>query len=295
MIRVLSLGAGVQSTTLLLMSCLGQLPKLDAAVFADTQWEPRAVYEHLAWLSNYAAECGIRVLTGSVGNLREDALRSKMNGQVVDGGRWASIPMYTKDRKTGQVGMIKRQCTNNYKIEVIDRIVRRGLLGLAPGARAPRSSVEQWLGISADEPRRLRARSSYWQSVIYPLVFNADGSPAVPHYTRKDCQEWLKMYFPTINVPRSACIGCPLKSNFEWRLLRELSPGEWEDAVRFDEGIRHYGGMRGDCFLHRSCVPLAEADLSDNAERELLKAMRRAQGDVFAYGWNAECMGGCGL
>ena len=35
---VLSLGAGVQSTTVLLMSCLGELPKLDAAVFADTQW-----------------------------------------------------------------------------------------------------------------------------------------------------------------------------------------------------------------------------------------------------------------
>lgn len=35
MLRVLSLGAGVQSSVLLLMSCRGELPKLDAAVFAD--------------------------------------------------------------------------------------------------------------------------------------------------------------------------------------------------------------------------------------------------------------------
>lgn len=49
-LRVLSLGAGVQSTAVLLMSATGELPKLDAAVFADTQWEPKAVYEHLEWL-----------------------------------------------------------------------------------------------------------------------------------------------------------------------------------------------------------------------------------------------------
>ena len=35
-LRVLSLGAGVQSTALLLMSCKGEIEKLDAAVFADT-------------------------------------------------------------------------------------------------------------------------------------------------------------------------------------------------------------------------------------------------------------------
>ncbi|KKN55324.1 hypothetical protein LCGC14_0583140, partial [marine sediment metagenome] len=43
-LRILSLGAGVQSTAVLLMSCQGVLPPLDAAVFADTGWEPKAVY-----------------------------------------------------------------------------------------------------------------------------------------------------------------------------------------------------------------------------------------------------------
>ena len=49
-IKVLSLGAGVRSSTVLLMSYHGELPLLDAAIFADTQWEPKAVYEHLEWL-----------------------------------------------------------------------------------------------------------------------------------------------------------------------------------------------------------------------------------------------------
>lgn len=46
-IRTLSLGAGVQSTTLLLMSLDGTLPKVDYAIFADTGWEPQRVYDHL--------------------------------------------------------------------------------------------------------------------------------------------------------------------------------------------------------------------------------------------------------
>jgi hypothetical protein len=36
-LRVLSLGAGVQSTTLALMAAEGKLPGLDAAIFADTR------------------------------------------------------------------------------------------------------------------------------------------------------------------------------------------------------------------------------------------------------------------
>ena len=56
--RVLSLGAGVQSTTLLLMAVEGILPGLDCAIFADTGWEPARVYEHLDRVSAVAAGGG---------------------------------------------------------------------------------------------------------------------------------------------------------------------------------------------------------------------------------------------
>ena len=59
MLEVLSLGAGVQSSTVLMLSCRGDLPKLDVAVFADTGWEPAAVYEHLGGLERVAAEAGM--------------------------------------------------------------------------------------------------------------------------------------------------------------------------------------------------------------------------------------------
>ena len=42
-LRVLSLGAGVQSTTLALMIEKGEIPMVDCAIFADTMGEPKKV------------------------------------------------------------------------------------------------------------------------------------------------------------------------------------------------------------------------------------------------------------
>ena len=51
LIRILSLGAGVQSSTMALMAEEGEFGvKPDAAIFADTGWEPTPVIEHLEWL-----------------------------------------------------------------------------------------------------------------------------------------------------------------------------------------------------------------------------------------------------
>jgi len=46
-LRALSLGAGVQSTTLALMAAHGEIgPMPDCAIFADTGWEPQALGVH---------------------------------------------------------------------------------------------------------------------------------------------------------------------------------------------------------------------------------------------------------
>ena len=46
-LRVLSLGAGVQSSTVLLMMINGEIKPADVCIFADTGNEPKEVYEHL--------------------------------------------------------------------------------------------------------------------------------------------------------------------------------------------------------------------------------------------------------
>src|SRR3954464_850519 len=74
-LRILSLGAGVQSTAVLLMALRGEFPdRPDCAIFADTGWEPAAVYEHLEWLEGEAEKGGVPVHRVSAGNLRQDLL-----------------------------------------------------------------------------------------------------------------------------------------------------------------------------------------------------------------------------
>ena len=49
--HIISLGAGVQSSTMALMAAKGEItPMPDAAIFADTGWEPKYVYDWLDWL-----------------------------------------------------------------------------------------------------------------------------------------------------------------------------------------------------------------------------------------------------
>ena len=72
---VLSLGAGVQSSTMALMATKGvyDIPKPDFAVFADTQAEPQSVYDHLDWLEG---ELDFEVVRSSYGNLKENVMNA---------------------------------------------------------------------------------------------------------------------------------------------------------------------------------------------------------------------------
>lgn len=86
-LRLLSLGAGVQSTTLALLSAAGDLPKLDGAIFADPGWEPAAVYTHLDRLEQEILQpAGIPLYRVNNGNLRQDVLNPN---------KMRSIPAYT--------------------------------------------------------------------------------------------------------------------------------------------------------------------------------------------------------
>src|SRR4051812_39000737 len=107
--NVLNLGAGVQSSRVLLGACKGELPKFDAAIFADPQWEPKAVYENLQFLKGEAEKAGIPVLVATKGDLRSDVIARRRLRASDDGKRYASIPVFIKNAD-GSQGRVKRQC-----------------------------------------------------------------------------------------------------------------------------------------------------------------------------------------
>ena len=216
MLTVISLGAGVQSTTMALMAASGEIgPIPDCAIFADTGWEPAAVYDHLRWLmSPNVLPYPVHIVSG--GNIRADAI-AKVN---TTGQRFASIPWFLRSPK-GKNGMGRRQCTKEYKLRPIQRKVVELLGG------RPKGGAEVWIGISSDEAMRMRPSRVQYIINRHPLIEK--------DMSRRTCLAWLETNgYP--RPPKSSCIGCPFHSDQEWRAL---TPTEFADALEVDRAIRH--------------------------------------------------------
>jgi hypothetical protein len=239
------------------MAANREINPLDGAIFADTGWEPRAVYEHLDKLEAVLNAAGIPLYRVSQGDLRNDSINPAH--------RYASIPYFVRN-PDGSDGMGRRQCTSEYKLSPISRKVRELLGAKAPGfRRVPRGRVaEQWIGFSIDEIHRVSDKHDVlYTHKRYPLLeLGMD---------RKACRRWLAAR-GWETVAKSACIGCPFHGNAQWRRLRDESSAEWADAVEFDRAIRKGGArglpLNGEAFLHRSRVPLDQAPIDHVTARE---------------------------
>ncbi len=260
--RILSLGAGVQSSTLLLMAVHGEL-RIDRAIFADTQWEPRAVYDWLEVLMPIAEKAGIPVDVVSAGNLREDSLTKP--------GWLVSLPVHVRG-DDGRPAILTRKCTNGYKLRPLMRRLRE------LGATAKRPS-DVLVGISLDEAHRMKpARVQYIRNE-YPLIDL--------RMTRTDCLHWLDAH-GCPQPPKSSCIGCPFRDDRSWRAFKDADGPEWADAVDFDRQVRHAAQMKRptEAFLHRSLVPLDMVDFRSEQDRGQLEMFDAGECDGFS------CFGG---
>lgn len=264
--RIISLGAGVQSTTMALMATLKEIgPMPDAAIFADTGAEPKRIYDYLDWLETALPFPVYRVQW-------KDGLTKNIE-QATQGGRFAGAPFYANTK--GGAGPLLRQCTREFKIQPITQKVRE-LVGLAKGQIGPRKPiVEQWIGISMDEAIRMKPSRTRWINHRWPLIER--------QMDRRACLAWMAArHFP--KPGRSACVYCPYKSDNEWRALRDDDAEGWAEAVRVDAMIRNnVRGVRDPIYVHRSLKPLAEVDLSTPSDW--------GQIDLF----NNECEGMCGV
>ena len=271
-VKVLSLGAGVQSTCLALMADRGEfgLEKPDFAIFADTGWEPKAVYEHLDWLEK---ELSYDVYRVNNGNLKANLLAG---GELPNGSKHIGIPAFVANPDGGK-GILRRQCTTHYKMTPIHRKIRE-YLEVPDGKPVPKDKrIEMWLGISLDESVRQKPSQESWITKRYPLIENS--------LSRADLYDWFRRKYPGIDLPKSACIGCPYHDDSMWKDLRDKNPQEFLDAVEVDMALRDNPQIasliNGKAFLHRSRKPLIQVDFSD------------VQG--YEERMNEECEGLCGI
>ena len=115
-IHLISLGAGVQSSTLALMAAKGEVgPMPKAALFADTQAEPESVYKWLDWLETQLPFPVYRVTAGS---LTAEQLRTRVSKKTGNIYVKTMIPAYVLKPEGGK-GLLGRKCTADFKVKVI--------------------------------------------------------------------------------------------------------------------------------------------------------------------------------
>jgi len=268
-LRILSLGAGVQSSTVALMIEKGEIPMVDLAIFADTMGEPERVYEWLDWLEG---KLSYPVHKVSFGDLRAKIMEAA-KGNI----RAFTAPFYTLNPETGKKSILRRQCTNHYKIQPIVKEVRK-LLGLKKGEKRKKGThVEMIMGISTDEASRMKTNRIKYITNVYPLIDK--------RMNRQDCKDWMLKYdYPV--PPRSSCTFCPFNSNQMWQSIKN-NKEEWEKVVEMDLAIRSQTTnsrlIEYELYLHHDCKPISEIDFNKRGDERQL--------DLF----NNECEGMCGV
>lgn len=233
--KIISLGWGIQSTTLAAMVALGELEPVDAAIHADTTHESKLTYEFAARWTGWLEERGVRVVT----------TKPSSNAKLL-AARNINIPTYTSSVNLGD-GQLMRQCTNRWKIQPIRRWLQANRNG---------QPVEQWLGISLDEFQRMKPSDVKYITTRWPLIERK--------MTRADCINWLARHGLEV-PPKSACTFCPYHNTAEWRRIKQ-TPEDWREAVDVDNAIRK-ARPPYDLFVHPSRKPLEEVDLRTETEK----------------------------
>ena len=263
--NIISLGAGVQSSTMALMAAKGELtPMPDSAIFADTQAEPKKVYEWLDWLEKQLPFPVYRVSKGSLEEASLKIIRAKKGNDYMS----SHIPAFTTN-EDGSVGIAQRQCTQEYKIQPIMKKVRE-LVG-----RKKTSHAFQWIGISLDEVSRMKPSRVKYITNLWPLIDK--------RMTRQHCLKWMASHgYP--KPPRSACYFCPFHNTAEWL---GLSEEDKKRAVEYERKMQYQmskiPGFTSVKYLHKSRRPLEEF------------FMKPKESDLFDNQFNNECEGMCGV
>lgn len=243
--RVLSYGGGTQSAALALMSASGELPRLDAVIFADTKGELPETYTYAEYVKAVLDKAGIPFLVVSRGSLEEALLSETPTPANPTPPAFVLAPDGTKGRVS------QYRCSFDFKRRLVTRAVKQ-LCG--PRGAWKHATVEQWIGYSADELGRVKQsnecrcghpmqrhrdggcercsscqRFDRWQINVHPLIDLG--------FRRQDTIRWFAEHGHPA-PPRSACFFCPASSDVRWRELRSSHPELWERACAIDAFVR---------------------------------------------------------
>jgi len=264
----LSFGAGVQSSVMLMLAIRGEIERPEHVIWADTGFEPRAVYRHVDWAEKHCAKARLPFHRVKAPQDLREQFHAFENGEKK---YWnARPPLFAK----ASSGPMRRQCTRDVKINPINKAQLR-LMGYKSARGVPPGSAVVQIGISTDEARRASPSRQAWIDRSYPLIDPLKMS-------RNDCRAWWESNLPHVSLPSSSCTICPFKTPRMWNEMRRVAPDDWAEAVEYDERIRAaYEAKTGQTlYLSNQRLPISKI-AADQGSFEL-------EDDIY-------CAGGCGL
>jgi len=255
-LNIVSLGAGKQSTFMLIKSLEGFFNVTpDKAIFIDLGSEPDFVYKNLEALQNYCLKnFSFTIDIIKVGPIDEHILNFIASKNSTDN----APPFYLSNG-----GMLKRHCTSNLKLRPICQYLTQFRTG---------NNIIVWIGISLDEIERMTKSPIQYITNKYPLIEKRISLSDIKKYFSQSAFE---------EPGKSACYFCPFHSHLYWKLLKKQFPLEFKKACDFDNKIRNYPNLTSRAFLHSSLKPLDKInfDFHPSLFPELIE----------------ECVGLCGL
>lgn len=229
-VQVWSCGGGTQSGAIAMLIKLGKLPRPDYALMIDTGRERSSTWPFVdGFIRPALAAIGIDLTIVKTSDYAS-----------LEAVQWETmlLPAYTT--QSGTVGKLGPFCSGKWKRDVAERWMRS--VGI--------ESCRNWIGISRDETRRIRAQHRRWLELWYPLIFE------VP-MTRQMCVDLIRSQGWLRPIPHSACYMCPNHADGEWIDMKMNWPADFRAACELEAEARktdpHF-------FLHESCVPLPDVD-----------------------------------
>jgi len=271
--NVVSYGGGTQSTAMILMALNGEygLERPDFGVWADVGAEPEFIYDYVYYFIDYVKKkYNFDIFVCKYKNRLEDELSyirtKKSGGEYIR----MSVPYFTLSDK-GEKGMIKRQCTGDYKINPVKKLINSKLERAEP--------YRKWIGISFDERSRMKISPEKKVTNYYPFVDN---------FIRRDMAIDYVVGQGLKKPQRSSCYFCPFHSDEYWLWLKKYHIKEFNKACDFEiksqmivkSGL---GVIRDMVYVHSSCKPLAEVKFDNENQLNLFPHLID------------ECDGECGI
>ena len=219
--KVFSFGGGVQSMAVLVLSAQGKLDYTDFLFsnVGDDSENPKTLEYVAKYAVPYAEQHGLRLIEMK----RERRLPSQpqtLYQELYAEANYVPIPLYLNGG-----GPQRRSCTGKWKIQVVDKYVRRHY-----GATKT-NRIEIGVGISTDESHRMRTddpeRDPYTYKT-YPLIDLM--------MNRNACLQTIANAGIPI-PPKSSCYFCPYKKTSEWIEMSRTEPDLFQKAVELEDMI----------------------------------------------------------